>query len=96
MPKRLRTIAISTPAVRASMKWIACILLGLVFLTGAQGDEVWNGQEKLTESQVVDLLATAIGDHVTGQPLAGIEFRHFDDAAKLRAVQLRVSLFDRQ
>jgi len=64
------------------MKWIASVLLCLVFLTGAQADEVWNGQEKLTESQVVDLLATAIGDHVTGQPLAGIDFRHFDDATK--------------
>jgi uncharacterized protein YjbI with pentapeptide repeats len=62
------------------MKWIACILLCLILLTGAQAGDVWKGQERLSESQRVDLLVTAIGDHITEQPLAGIVFSDFCDA----------------
>ena len=64
------------------IKRAAFISLGLVFLTGAQAGEIWKGGQQLSESQGIDLLATAIGDleHVKGEPLAGCVFRNFHDS----------------
>ena len=59
------------------MKGGVSILLLLVSLAGAQAGEVWKGTEKLSESEAINLLATAREGKVAGQPLAGIIFRHF-------------------
>jgi len=60
------------------MKGMTCIFLSLVLLTKAQAGEVWEGQSKLTDDQVLDLLVKAIkNEKAERPPLAGIEFRDF-------------------
>lgn len=72
----MRTL-INSLLLMSRIKYVVCTLLSLACLNGTQAGEVWKGEEKVTDSQAIELLAAAAGGDGKEQLLAGTAFRHF-------------------